>query len=307
LGRAWDILQVFSILPNYGRLTVFDWLGTSAGVVVLLVALMALTMFYLGEIAEAHFGEPRRAISWRPRSRIKIAAAASLLAVCGLVLALGQPSPQAKWARVQGEFSQSLKDRSVYVHPGEVVELKKNPALAVRIIDVRSEADFNLFHLAGARRLDPGDLSKPAALTRAVSAPENAVIFLVSNGEQAATQAWQALKASGALNLYIIEGGINKWLEVYPPEPCVLAGEKAKPSGPGEQLPFAFRYAVGANSRAAHPDSVRTQCWVICPNVGMTGTTTCEAKAHAPTRPAPRDYTKKVKMQRKVAIKGGCG
>jgi hypothetical protein len=39
----------------------------------------------------------------------------------------------------------------------------------------------------------------------------------------------------------------------------------------------------------------------------VTGTTTCDAKAHAPTGPAPRVYTKKVKMQRKVAIKGGCG
>jgi rhodanese-related sulfurtransferase len=306
-GESVGYFEGFFYSSFYGRLTVFDWLGTSAGVVVLLLTLMALAMFYLGEIAEAHFGEPQQAISWRPRSRIKISAVASLLAVCGLLLALGQPSPQAKWAHLQSQFSKNLEDRSVYVHPGEVVELKKNPSLAVKIIDVRPEADFNLFHIAGAWRLDPADLAKPAALTRAVTAPENTVFFLVSNGEKAATQAWQALKGNGALNLYIIEGGINKWLEVSPPESCVLAEAEAKPAGPGEQLQFAFRYAIGANSRAAHPDSVRTQCWVICPNVSVTGTTTCDAKAHAPTGPAPRVYTKKVKMQRKVAIKGGCG
>jgi rhodanese-related sulfurtransferase len=306
-GESVGYFEGFFYSSFYGRLTVFDWLGTSAGVVVLLLTLMALAMFYLGEIAEAHFGEPQQAISWRPRSRIKISAVASLLAVCGLLLALGQPSPQAKWAHLQSQFSKNLEDRSVYVHPGEVVELKKNPSLAVKIIDVRPEADFNLFHIAGAWRLDPADLAKPAALTRAVTAPENTVFFLVSNGEKAATQAWQALKGNGALNLYIIEGGINKWLEVYPPESCVLAEAEAKPAGPGEHLQFAFRYAIGANSRAAHPDSVRTQCWVICPNVSVTGTTTCDAKAHAPTGPAPRVYTKKVKMQRKVAIKGGCG
>ena len=37
-----------------------------AGVVVLLVVLMALVMFYFAEIAEAYFGEPKREISWRP-------------------------------------------------------------------------------------------------------------------------------------------------------------------------------------------------------------------------------------------------
>ena len=103
---------------------------------------------------------------------------ASLLAVCGLLLVLGQPSPQAKWARLQGEFSKNLEDREVYVHPGEVVELKKNPALSVRIIDVRPEADFNLFHIAGARRLDPADLAKPAALNRAANgAGEHGLLF----------------------------------------------------------------------------------------------------------------------------------
>ena len=29
-----------------------------------------------------------------------------------------------------------------------------------------SEADFNLFHIAGAQRLDPAELAKPATLTR---------------------------------------------------------------------------------------------------------------------------------------------
>jgi rhodanese-related sulfurtransferase len=305
-GESVGYFEGFFYSSFYGRLTVFDWLGTSAGVVVLLVTLMALGMFYLGEIAEAHFGEPQQAISWRPRSRIKISAVASLLAACGLLLVLGQPSPQAKWAQVQGQFSKNLEDRSVYVHPGEVVELKKNPALAVRIIDVRPEADFNLFHIAGAWRLDPSDLSKPAALTRAVTAPENTVFFLVSNGEQTATQAWQALKGNGALNLYIIEGGINKWLEVYPPESCLLAKSAGKSSGDPEALQYEFRYAVGTQSRAAHPDSVRTQPWVKCPEDGKTGAPAALAASPAAKWFGTPVYTKKVKMQHKAAIKGGC-
>ena len=246
----------------YGRLTLFDWLETSSGVVVLLLTLMALAMFYLAEIAEARFGESRKPISWRPHGRIKMSAAASLLAVCGLLIVLGQPSPQARWERLKGEWAKKLENRDIYIHPGEVVEIKKDPTLFVKILDVRPETDFNLFHLGGSQRLDLAEISKPAVLKPLLAAPDNAILFLVSNGEQASTQAWQALKAGGVLNLYVIEGGINKWLDVFPPEPCLL-GKRGPPplkavakpvggptapavaSGPAVELRYDFRYAVG--------------------------------------------------------------
>jgi rhodanese-related sulfurtransferase len=305
-GESVGSFEDFFNSSFYGRLTLFDWLGTSAGVVVLLLTLMALGMFYFAEIAEAYFGEPGKAISWWPQSRLKMSAVASLLTVCVLLLVLGQPTPQVKWARMQSAWSKNLEDRAVYVHPGEVVELKKNPALYVKILDVRPEADFNLFHLGGAQRLDPADISKPATLKRLLTAPENTVFLLVSNGEQASTQAWRWLKASGVLNLYIIEGGINKWLEVFPPEPCLLANPDKKPSGPAEQMSYDFRYAAGAQSRAAHPDSIRTQPWVTCPAGDKTATATF-AELNVSTKTAPSAYVKKVKLQRKVAAKGGCG
>jgi rhodanese-related sulfurtransferase len=302
-GESVGYFEGFFLSSFYGRLTVFDWLGISAGVVVLLLTLMALAMFYLAEIAEAHFGEPKQAVSWRPQSRVKMAAVASLLSVCALLVALGQPSPQVKWKRLQGQWAKDLRDREVYVHPGEVVELKKNPTVYVRILDVRSEADYNLFHIAGAQRLDLAEIARPATLSRLLTAPDNTIFFVVSNGEHASTKAWQGLKASGVLNLYIIAGGINKWLEVYPPEPCLLTKPIKKASKSEEQMLYDFRYAVGAQSRAAHPDSVRTQPWVTCPE-GGTGVI---ETVHASPASAVPAYVKKVKLQRKVAVKGGCG
>ncbi len=305
-GESVGYFEDFFYSSFYGRLTLFDWLGTSPGVVVLGLTLMALAMFYLAEIAEAHFGEPRQAVSWRPHRLWKVSAVGSLLAVCVLILVLGQPTPQAKWERLKaGGLARSLENREVHVHPGEVAELRKNPTLYVRILDVRDEADFNLFHLGGAQRLALTALAQPATLKPLLSAPENTVFFLVSNGEQAATQAWQALKASGVTNLYIIEGGLNKWLEVFPPEPCLLAATGIKAGVSGEQLQYDFRYAVGAQTRAAHPESVRTRPWVTCPEEGGLAAATFAA---APgLKPAAAAFVKKVKLQRKAAVKGGCG
>ena len=102
---------------------------------------------------------------------------------------------------MQGNWSKDLTNREVYVHPGEVLELKKNASIAVRILDVRPEADFNIFHIAGAQRLDPAEIAKSATVSRLLSYPENTVFLLVSDGEEASTQAWKELKASGVLNI----------------------------------------------------------------------------------------------------------
>ena len=244
-GESVGSFEDFFYSSNFGRLTLFDWLGISPGVVVLLVVLMALVMFYLAEIAEAYFGEPKQEISWRPHNTLKISAASLLVAACGFLFLQGQPTPLDKWDCLQGNWSKNLTNREVYVHPGEVLELKKNASIAVRILDVRPEADFNIFHIAGAQRLDPAEIAKPATVNRLLSFPEKTVFLLVSDGEEASTQAWKELKASGVLNLYIIEGGINKWLEVFPPEPCLLVKSSDRPSDSAEQLRYDFRYAVG--------------------------------------------------------------
>jgi rhodanese-related sulfurtransferase len=306
-GESVGYFENFFYSSFYGRLTLYDWLGLPAGVVVLLVVLMALVMFYFAEIAEAYFGEPQQEISWLPQNRPKMVAAASLVAVGCLVLLLGQPTPLAKWDRLQSNWSKNLTDREVYVHPGEVLELKKNPSISVRLLDVRSEADFNLFHIAGALRLDPGDIAKSSTANRYLSAPDNTVFFLVSNGEEAATQAWKALKASGVTNLYIIAGGINKWLEVFPPEPCLLGKSAGQPSGAPDQLQYDFRYAVGTKTRAAHPDSIRPQPWLKCPEITQTDEATAAAWGPGSNWFTPPVYEKKVKLQRQTAAKGGCG
>ena len=171
------------------------------------------------------------------------------------MLVLGQPTPQAKWERLKGTWAKSLEDREVYVHPGEVVELKKNPALYVKILDVRSEADFNLFHLGGAQRLDLAEIARPATLNRLLTAPENTVFLVVSNGEQASTQAWRCSRpAASRISISLKGESIIGWRFFLPSPVCWPMGIASRPE-PAEQGAYDFRYAVGDQSRAAHPDS----------------------------------------------------
>jgi len=306
-GESVGSFQGFFNGSYLGRLTLFDWLGISPGIVVLLVVLMALVMFYFAEIAEAYFGDPRREISWRPHNMIKIAASLVLVGLSSFILLHGQLTPMEKWACLQDNWSKDLTAREVYAHPGEVLELRQNHSVAVRILDVRPEAEFNIFHIAGAQRLDPTRIANPATLNPLLAAPGNVVFFLVSDGEESSTQVWKALRASGVSNLYIIEGGINKWLEVYPPEPCLLVKSAEQTSASSDQLPYGFRYAVGDQSRAARPDSIRAQPWLKCPEITRTDAETAAQWGPGTKWFEPPVFEKRVKLQQKAAVKGGCG
>ncbi|MBK8023405.1 MAG: hypothetical protein IPK19_18725 [Chloroflexi bacterium] len=43
--------------------------------------------------------------------------------------------------------------------------------------------------------------------------PDNALVFVMSSDEEEATAAWKYLIAEGVVNLYILEGGVNHWID----------------------------------------------------------------------------------------------
>lgn len=285
-----------------GRFTLPDLFGIPAGWTILALVLMALAMFYGAEIAEEIFGRDKfsREVKLLPQNYRKIAAAAVLVALTVVLIVHGQPSAEGKWNLIAATQAPRLARRDVYVHPAEVVQLKKDPSLYVRILDVRGESEYNLFHLAGAERLAPEAITAPVVVREMLSAPENTVYFLVSDDEAAATTAWKLLRGAGILNLYIIDGGINHWLELYPPDPCVARRAENK-GADAEHLKYAFRYAVGDRIDQAHPYLIRRESFSACSGTALS------ASAAEETKPAAYDFIRKVKLQRKTAVKGGCG
>ena len=81
-GETVSSFESFFLSSYMGRFTLDEWLGLPVGATVLLVAAAALVLFWLGELAERHFGrgEPWSAIALRPRSAFKLAGASALLA-----------------------------------------------------------------------------------------------------------------------------------------------------------------------------------------------------------------------------------
>lgn len=244
-GETVGSYETFWHSSYMGRYTLMEWLNLPTGVVVLLVVLMALFMFWGAEVLEKVVG--KRDLAQEPRWRYGAAAAIILVAL--LTILIGQPDNSQRWARLAPSEGGRLAGREVQIHPGELLHTVHDAALKVILLDVRSEPDYNLFHLQDARRVALDDLIGLSPALR--EAPANTVIVVMSNDEAAATEAWKILRAESVTSIYILEGGINHWLDTFADDGFKRENVRV---GVGEdELRYTFAAALGARYPFAEP------------------------------------------------------
>ena len=303
-GETVGSFQGFWLSSYMGRFTLQEWLGLPLGVTVLLVVVMALALFWAGDLAVQAFGQKK---PWAEVKRVPgrgaLAFAGTLVAVSLVLVAHGQPTPEAKFTLLGAEVRRSVEERGIFVDPAEVVALRKDIGVKVVILDLRDERDFNLFHIGGSRRVTLEEMETPARLKTLLDQPPSTVTFLVGNGEVSALKAWKHLIAQGVPNIYVIDGGMNRWLERYPVDACVAERVGAADGRDGQA--WRFLYATGSTQPASWPEietsrSFRSPCAAKDADV--------HAGAHQAARSWPASaYTKRVKLKSKAAVKGGCG
>jgi len=308
LTGVWLFGETVGLFPSFwlssymGRFTLPEWLGLPLGVTVLLVVLMALGMFWAADLAHQAIGQGR---PWAEVRKVPgrgfLGFAGAMVAASLVLVAHGQPSPEAKFARMPAELRRSLEDRSIFVDPAEVVTLRKDVSVKVVMLDLRPERDFNLFHVGGSRHASLAELESPDRLKLLLDASPTTVTFLVGESEAAEANAWRRLTALGVPNLYVVEGGIGGWLERYPVDACV-AERVGSPEGRGGGWRFA--YATGSSLPSAWPElessrTFRSPC--ASPEEGG------HSGGHHAARWPAHTFTKRVKLKTKAAVKGGCG
>jgi rhodanese-related sulfurtransferase len=260
--------QWYNNAGYYGRLTLDQVFNLPIGVVVLLVVLMALFMFWGAEQLERIFG--KKDLSKEPN--LRVAGAGVLFALALAVVFIGSPSLEEKYNKltftrtetiqVEGQepivntitytADQMLANRLVFVTPAEAFKAKYNQGMKPVYLDVRSEADYNLYHIEGAvnvplpriEEIIPVLLSEP---------PANTVFLVMSNDETAAVQAWKTLSAESVSNVYILEGGVNNWIAFFDTEEDAL---RPNPNAGDDQLGYLFPAALGSRYESCSPSPI---------------------------------------------------
>lgn len=203
------------------------------------------------------------------------AAGALCLFAAGMGLwLLGDVGLDTRLAQMTPQLDKKLQEREIHIDAAELFDLLHNNQLAKVLWDVRDEADYNLFHLIDARRVTIDDLRQPWVR----KLPAATIKVVMANDEARANAAWRLLSAQKVENVYVLDGGVNAWLDLY-------AGATTMPvSGVtvgSDRLRHRFDRAFGASHPASDPDAFRSP---------------------------KRAYTAKVKMKKGRAMEGGgCG
>jgi rhodanese-related sulfurtransferase len=245
-GETVGDYAVFFESSFMGRFTLPELFGVSYGTVVISIVIVALALFAVAEKVEA-------AVNKTPAKKLPFwtkPAAVVLVALAGVSLAVGQPSNSDRWQSIAAESQVKLDQRQVQIAPAELLTYMNDSKIKVIPLDVRDETHFNQFHLRGAVHVPLENIQDKASELQLELA--NTIFVTMSNDEEAATEAWKILKAESLPNIYILEGGINAWLDTY--AHGSFTEEDRVPGHQPDQMAYKFNAATGSRHQAAEPD-----------------------------------------------------
>jgi rhodanese-related sulfurtransferase len=152
----------------------------------------------------------------------------------GLIIAAVPQNKTKPYKLTADELLSEANTRTQYVTPDVVADMivKKEPEL--RLIDVRSQDEFEKFSLPGAINIPATDL-----LSDKYTEDIKMNIFY-SNGTVAANEAWMITRQLGYTNNYVLEGGLNYWFDT------ILNPQKPPATSPDEEFArYDFHKSAG--------------------------------------------------------------
>ena len=245
-GETVSNYDVFFDSSYMGRFTLPELFNVSYGVVVLSIVVAALLIFVMAQKVEGAINNQ----PVKPFPGWSKPAAGALVAMAVAALLIGQPDNNDRWQSIAAENQARLDQRAVQISPAELLNLMHDSKLKIIPLDVRKEQYYNQFHLQGAMHV-PLDcvLDKADEFQFELA---NTVVVIMSNDEVEATEAWKILKAESVPNVYILEGGINKWLGTYASDEFVKNNKVRLREL--DQLAYRFDAATGSRHQAAEPN-----------------------------------------------------
>lgn len=162
-----------------------------------------------------------------------------VLLILAVIIAMVPQNTTKPYKLTAEELLAEIRTGTQFVSPDEVADkiVQKDPS--IQLIDVRNPREFDMFSL-------PGAINIPL---QNIFSDENADILnqgtkmniFYSNGSTEANEAWLLTRQLGYQNNYVLQGGLNYWMETImnPEKPGVLAAND-------EVARYDFRKAASA-------------------------------------------------------------
>ena len=166
----------------------------------------------------------------------------------GLIIAAVPQNKTKPYKLTADQLLNEANTRTQYIAPETVADMivRKDPS--IRLIDVRSQDEFEKFTLPGAINIPISDLLSEKYTD--ILNQDVKMNILFSNGTITANEAWMVTRQLGYKNNFVLEGGLNYWFD------AILNPKKPSSSSPDEE--FANRY--GTWRRSVYPVRPDADC-----------------------------------------------
>jgi rhodanese-related sulfurtransferase len=141
-------------------------------------------------------------------------------------------------------LARAIADKQDHVSALQLARWIRDGKAGLRVIDVRTPAEFVRFALPTAENLPVGRLAQARFAA-------NETIVLYSEGGAHAAQAWVLLKAAGVHHVYFVAGGLGDWFDEVM-EPVLPADADARARARFVEAAALSRY-FGGSPREALP------------------------------------------------------
>ncbi len=202
-----------------------------------------------------------------------------VLVSLGFIIAAIPKNTTQPYKLTAEQMLQEIQSGKQFISTDEIAQylIEKNPT--IQLIDVRSQDEFEKNGLPDAINIPLSSLLLPAS-RETFDQPEKISIFY-SNGNSQALEAWMLTRQLGIENVYVMQGGINYWIEtiINPSAPLITNADD-------EIAKYDFRKGAGMQLGGAAPAAA------VQAQSGASG--------NSPKAPAPGGKKKK------KGVSGGC-
>lgn len=132
----------------------------------------------------------------------------AIVAVVGGALAVvaGNPTRPTRGSVDVAELARVVEHEEDHVTAVELARWIRDDKAGLRVLDIRSDSEFDDFHIPRATRVPLADIAR-------MPLDSSATYVLYSEGGTHAAQAWFLLRARGVTNVFFLRGGLYEWLE----------------------------------------------------------------------------------------------
>jgi rhodanese-related sulfurtransferase len=157
----------------------------------------------------------------------------------GLIIAAVPQNTTHPYKLTASQLLEEANGRQQFFSPDELADKLVNKDPSIQLIDVRDQDEFEKYSLPGAVNIPLSDLLNNQ-WTDVLNQDVKMNIFY-SNGTVEANQAWMITRQLGYENNYVLEGGLNYWVET------IMNPAKPASTSPNEEMArYDFRAAAGS-------------------------------------------------------------